>query len=83
MHAQALATKRLELEEKKRKTGVSFVTRIDVDKEGTVEVQPSGTDERKTVSKSSLRQCRGAGVLVPGPSDVLIRGGEEEMYLSL
>merc|ERR1719238_1977098 len=32
-----------------------------------VEVQPSGTDERISVSKSSLRQCRGAGVLIPGP----------------
>jgi hypothetical protein len=62
---QVLELKRVE--EKKRKTGVSFVTRIDVDKGGTVEVQPSGTDERISVSKSSLRQCRGAGVLVPGP----------------
>ena len=67
---QVLVLKRAE--EKKRKTGVSFVTRIDVDKGSMVEVQPSGTDERISVSKSSLRLCRGAGVLVPGPSDVLI-----------
>jgi hypothetical protein len=47
------------------KTNMSFITRID--KADTVEVQPSGGDERMEVKKKSLRQSRGAGVLVPGP----------------
>ena len=42
----------------------SFVTAL---KRNTLVVQPAGMSEMVEVQLSSVKRCRGAGVLVPGP----------------